>query len=80
MSGTTANAVSVGVVNTDTNRRAPPQMHERVQQVLLPMQSLGSRTASTEDIADAVGFLCGRDSRWVTGQVIGVNGGFVKIA
>lgn len=34
-----------------------------------------NRIAEPEDIADAVAFLCGSDSRWVNGQVLRVNGG-----
>lgn len=34
------------------------------------------RIGQPEDIADAVAFLAGNDSRWVTGQVLAVSGGW----
>ncbi|PGZ01433.1 short-chain dehydrogenase, partial [Bacillus thuringiensis] len=34
------------------------------------------RIGQVEDIADAVAFLASSDSRWVTGQIIDVSGGF----
>jgi 3-oxoacyl-[acyl-carrier protein] reductase len=33
------------------------------------------RLGSPEEIADVVAFLAGHDARWITGQVIRVNGG-----
>jgi 3-oxoacyl-[acyl-carrier protein] reductase len=33
------------------------------------------RVGAPDDIADVVSFLCGNDSRYVTGQVIYVDGG-----
>jgi len=38
---------------------------------LIPMQEVGK----PEDVAAVVGFLCSPKCRYVTGQVIGVNGG-----
>ncbi len=35
------------------------------------------RLGTPKDIADAVAFLCGDGSTFITGQVLGVNGGFV---
>jgi len=78
MNGTTCNAVSVGFTDTDSTRYMPSQVRDPMQQFVFKMQSLGSRLASAEDIADAIGFLCGNDSRWITGQTIGLNGGFYK--
>lgn len=36
-----------------------------------------SRLGRPEDIAAAVAFLCSEDAAWMTGQVLGVNGGLV---
>jgi NAD(P)-dependent dehydrogenase (short-subunit alcohol dehydrogenase family) len=34
-----------------------------------------SRVGTVEDIAEAIAYLCGPGSTWVTGQVLGVDGG-----
>jgi 3-oxoacyl-[acyl-carrier protein] reductase len=39
------------------------------------MQAL-KRVGEADDIADAVAFLAGSDSRWITGQIIDVSGGW----
>lgn len=36
---------------------------------------LGNKLASPEDIANVVAFLCHEDAKWITGQVITVDGG-----
>jgi len=79
MKGTTANTVAVGFTETDMVSKMPPAMREAVNQNVLAKQSLGSRAALPEDIADVVGFLCGPDSRWVTGSVVSADAGMVKI-
>ena len=38
-----------------------------------PLQCLGS----TEDIANATSFFCSEKSNFITGQVLGVNGGLI---
>ena len=35
------------------------------------------RIGRPEDVAAAVGFLLSEDAEWITGQVLGVNGGLV---
>jgi 3-oxoacyl-[acyl-carrier protein] reductase len=79
MKGTTANTVAVGFTETDMVSKMPPAMREAVNQNVLAKQSLGPRAALPEDIADVVGFLCGPDSRWVTGSVVSADAGLVKI-
>ena len=34
-----------------------------------------SRVGTTDDIGAAVRFLCGPESTWITGQILGVDGG-----
>jgi 3-oxoacyl-[acyl-carrier protein] reductase len=38
------------------------------------------RAGQPEDIADVVAFLASNESRWITGQVIAVNGGQLAAA
>ena len=72
LSGITVNAVSPGVVLTDMMS----QFSDEDKKVLAdetPMGVLGK----TEDIASAVSFLVSEKARFITGQVMSVNGGFV---
>ncbi len=66
----TVNAVAPGFIATDMTEVLP----EKVKQDLaaqIPMERLGS----VDDIANAVLFLAAERSAYITGQVIGVNGG-----
>lgn len=72
LSGITVNAVSPGVVLTDMMARFSDE-DKRALADETPMGILGK----PEDIAQAVRFLAGDTARFVTGQVISVNGGYV---
>lgn len=66
----TVNAVAPGFIATDMTEALP----EKVKQELaaqIPMERLGS----ADDIANAVLFLATERSCYITGQVLGVNGG-----
>jgi len=66
----TVNAVAPGFIATDMTEALP----EKVRQDLaaqIPLERLGS----ADDIANAVVFLAAERSGYITGQVIGVNGG-----
>jgi 3-oxoacyl-[acyl-carrier protein] reductase len=66
--GITVNAVAPGViVSPMTEKSFPP---ERVKQ-LVPMGHAGE----PEDVASLVAFLCSEAAGYISGQVIGVNGG-----
>lgn len=64
------NAVAPGVVDTDMLHYMTPER----QKVMLSLQLLG-RIGKPEDIARAVSFLASRDNRYITGQVLIVDGG-----
>lgn len=70
--GITVNTVSPGITATDMNGWLVdnPDSQARVAS----MVALG-RHGQPADIADAVAFFAGPDSRWVTGQTLEVNGG-----
>ena len=69
--GITMNAVAPGATDTDLLRAANPEdALDRIAR-LTPMRRLGR----PEDIADLVALLTYPSSRWVTGQIIGANGG-----
>ncbi len=67
--GITVNAVAPGATDTD-------MMSDATRQHAPSITPLG-RVGQPADIADAVAFLASDQGRWVTGQVIGVNGGMV---
>ena len=69
--GITINSLAPGPTESDMLRESVP---EPVQKALISQTPLGRLGAPT-DIADAVAFLASEDSRWITGEVIGANGG-----
>lgn len=69
-SGVTVNCVAPGVIDTQMNASLAPQE----LQALSDNTPLG-RIGTPDDVAGAVSFLCRDDARFITGQVIGVNGG-----
>ncbi|MES3517990.1 MAG: beta-ketoacyl-ACP reductase [Natronomonas sp.] len=68
--GSTANCVAPGFVETDMLEEVP----ERVQEKILRRIPL-DRFATTDDVAGIVRFVASEDSAYMTGQVLGVNGG-----
>jgi len=65
--GVRMNVVAPGLIETDMIREAPV---ERIKEVI-PMARIGK----PEEVARVVRFLCSEDASYITGQVIGVNGG-----
>ncbi|KUJ15050.1 NAD(P)-binding protein [Mollisia scopiformis] len=78
MAGTTANSVSVGLTQTDSVMQCPPDALEKFKQEFIPLQSI-PRFGQPDDVADVVGMLCSRDTRWITGCVLSASGGGIKI-
>jgi len=65
--GITVNAVAPGP--SDTRMVVPARRLEA------PKQTPLGRLGAPEDIADVVAFLASENARWITGQIIHVNGG-----
>ena len=64
------NAIAPGFIDTDMVRQLPPAKHAQ------RMASIGmGRIGTTQDVARAVLFLASDLSSYVTGQVLGVDGG-----
>ena len=68
--GSTANCVAPGFVRTDMLA----EVSDRVKENILDRIPLG-RFAEVADIVGIVRFLAGEESSYMTGQVLGVNGG-----
>jgi 3-oxoacyl-[acyl-carrier protein] reductase len=68
--GIRVNAVAPGFIDTDMIRSVSPEWRK------LRVESIGmARVGTAEDVAGAVVFLVSDLSRYVTGQVLGVDGG-----
>jgi 3-oxoacyl-[acyl-carrier protein] reductase len=68
--GITVNAVAPGFIETEMTANLAPQHQEE----FLRSIPLG-RFGRSEEVAQLVGFLVGSEAAYITGQVIGVNGG-----
>jgi NAD(P)-dependent dehydrogenase (short-subunit alcohol dehydrogenase family) len=74
--GIRVNAVAPGLV--DTPLSAPILSSELARQASVDMHPLG-RIGTAEDVAAAIDWLLGPDAGWVTGQVVGVDGGLASV-
>lgn len=70
--GTTVNTVNPGPVDSDMLKNIPKEIVEK-QKADTPVEK---RLGTTEEIADTVAWLAGKDSRWITGQTISASGGW----
>lgn len=69
----TVNAVSPGATETETYRTG------KSEQFLASLEAMSAfgRLGTPAEIADAVAFIASDAARWITGQIIRVNGGTV---
>ena len=71
-SGITVNCITPGVIDTEMNAHLSAEdLAELCEET--PLGRLGS----PDDIAETVAFLASAEAGFITGQIIGVNGGFV---
>ena len=71
-SGITVNCVAPGVIDTDMNKILDSETIDALAE-----ETPVGRIGSGDDVAEAVMFLAGEGSSFVTGQVLGVNGGMI---
>lgn len=72
LSGVRVNCLTPGVIRTEMNRNLRPEDLDALKEET-PLERLGD----PEDVAKAALFLAGEEASFITGQVLGVNGGFV---
>jgi len=65
--GVTVNAIAPGFIESDMTK----DLDENELKKLVPMNRFGR----PEEVAALTGFLCSDDAAYITGQVIGINGG-----
>ena len=71
-SGIRVNCIAPGMIDSDMNANLDPE----AVRAIADETPLG-RTGRPEEVAKALEYLASDDSSFITGQVIGVNGGFV---
>ena len=70
-SGIRVNCVAPGVIDTDMNA-----MHSRETMQELAAETPLGRIGTAGEVADSILYLCSEHASFITGQVLGVNGGF----
>jgi NAD(P)-dependent dehydrogenase (short-subunit alcohol dehydrogenase family) len=73
--GIRVNAVSPGTIDTNYHRTFSTDQMLNGVKAATPMGRLGT----SEEIADVILFLCGPAARFMQGQVVEVNGGFLMV-
>jgi 3-oxoacyl-[acyl-carrier protein] reductase len=67
----TVNAIAPGIINTDFLKGVPGIEN------FFPRIPLGRRPGEAADVAKAIAFLASEDARYITGEIMDVNGGLL---
>ncbi|MBI3328361.1 MAG: SDR family oxidoreductase, partial [Nitrospinae bacterium] len=70
--GITVNAIRAGVTDTPSSRKIPG--YEKMAELAAARNPMG-RLTTPADVAAAIAVLCQEGTHWITGNVIGVDGG-----
>lgn len=73
--GITVNCVAPGSIDTDGTSTGRTSTGKSTPVHRAKRTSLSGRKGTVEEVAEAVVFLCGHNSRYITGQTLHVNGG-----
>jgi 3-oxoacyl-[acyl-carrier protein] reductase len=68
----TVNAIAPGFISTDMTAQLPEKVREELRR-LIPLGTFGE----SEDVAAAVAFIASPEAKYITGQVLTVDGGMV---
>ncbi len=68
--GVTVNAIAPGFIDTEMTKRLKEDWKRELKKII-PVGEFGS----PRDVAEAVAFLASEEARYITGQVLGVDGG-----
>jgi len=68
----TVNAVAPGFIETEMIKEIPEEIRAKIE-ARIPVKKFGQ----PEDVARLVSFLASDDAGYITGQVFGINGGFL---
>ncbi|KAF1352044.1 dehydrogenase with different specificitie [Delphinella strobiligena] len=71
--GITANSIAVGYIPTDMNKGLPDELVES----MAAKQAASKKPGDRQDVADVVVWMAGSGSRWITGDVLKCDGGYV---
>lgn len=71
-SGIRVNCITPGVIDTDMNKNLSKEDIEQLK-IDTPLGKIGK----TEDVVNTILFLCSDGAEFITGQVLGVNGGYI---
>ena len=69
----TANAIAPGFINTEMTARLP----DKVKETVLTLIAV-KRYGNPEEVAELVGFLASERASYISGQVIGIDGGMIS--
>ena len=72
--GITANAIAPGFIDTKMTQQLEEKQREELSK-RIPLGYLGS----PRDVAEAVAFLASEEARYITGQVLNVDGGMAGV-
>jgi NAD(P)-dependent dehydrogenase (short-subunit alcohol dehydrogenase family) len=75
--GITVNNIPPGMIDTPMLRRAEAKGDLPAIDKIAPRVIPVGRAGAPEDVAATCGFLCSEEAAFITGQVVGVNGGMV---
>ncbi len=70
--GIRVNAIAPGFIDTEMVSKFSPEQKEKIIE-MIPLKRMGS----VEDVANAVAFLLSDDTRYITGQILNIDGGLV---
>jgi NAD(P)-dependent dehydrogenase (short-subunit alcohol dehydrogenase family) len=67
------NAIAPGPIDTEATRKVVPEIFLKSMLATMPL----GRVGETADVVGACLFLLSDEARWVTGQILGVDGGTI---